>query len=93
MSNSHLEKVISLASKDSEKGARVVAKLFYRALRKNGFTENQVINIATNILNCLTESLKGYEKKLENKKKTEPADEMQIPFHQKPCGRQHDIYM
>jgi len=65
MSNNNIEKIINLASKDPEKGARVVAKAFYRILRKNNFTENQVINIATNILNCLTESLIGYEEKVE----------------------------
>ena len=64
--NTNLEKIIHIASKDSKRGSRVVAKVFYRILRKNGFTENQIIDIATNILNCLTESLKGYEKKIEN---------------------------
>ena len=58
MSHSSLERIIGLAAKDSKKGARVAAKVFYRILRKNGFMDNQIINIATNILSCLTESLK-----------------------------------
>ena len=65
------DRVITLASKDTKKGARIVAKVFYRILRKNGFSENQIIDIATNILNCLTESLKGYEKKIEKTRKEE----------------------
>lgn len=60
------EKVINLAAKDTRRGVRVVAKVFYRILRKKGFSENQIIDIATNILNCLTESLKGDDKKIDN---------------------------
>lgn len=63
----NFERVIKLAAKDTDKGARVVAKMFYQILRRNGFTEDKIISISTNILNCLTESLKGYEKKIENK--------------------------
>lgn len=66
MSHSNLERIIALAAKDSKKGARVAAKIFYRILRKNGFMDNQIINIATNILSCLTESLKKNRVKTEN---------------------------
>jgi hypothetical protein len=69
MGNYNFERVINLAAKDTKKGARVTAKVFYRMLRKNGFTENQVIDIATNILNCLTESLMGYEERVEKSKR------------------------
>lgn len=65
MNNLNIEKIIELAAKDTEKGARVVAKFFYRVLRKKGFTESQIINISTNVLNCLIESLHGYENKVE----------------------------
>jgi hypothetical protein len=71
MNNTNFERIISLAAKDTKKGSRVVAKVFYRILRKKGFSENQIIDIATNIINCLTESLKGYEKKIENAKEHE----------------------
>ncbi|UCD34749.1 MAG: hypothetical protein JSU90_10735 [Nitrospiraceae bacterium] len=66
MNYGSLEKIIDLAAKDTQKGARVVAKAFYRVLRKKGFTENQIIDISTNVLNCLVGSLQGYEKKIEN---------------------------
>jgi hypothetical protein len=62
MNNSHIDKVIYLATKDTKKGARVIAKVFYRRLLKQGYSENQIIDIATNILNCLIESLKGKER-------------------------------
>jgi len=68
MSIIQFEKVINLAAKDTEKGARVVAKVFYRILRKRGFSENQIIDIATNVLGCLTDSLRGYEGKVNKKK-------------------------
>jgi hypothetical protein len=76
MNNLRFDRVINLATKDTEKGSRVVAKVFYRILRKNGFSENQVIDIATNILSCLTESLKGYEQKIENTRKEEDINNM-----------------
>ena len=66
MNNSDFERVINLAAKDTKKGGRVVAKVFYRILRKRGFSENQIINIATNILNCLIDSIKVDEKKIDN---------------------------
>ena len=66
MNTLNLEKIIDLAAKDTEKGSRVVAKVFYRLLRKKDFSENQIIDISTNVLNCLVESLQGYEKKIEN---------------------------
>ena len=68
MNNTYFEKTVNIAAKDTKKGARVVAKVFYRILRKKGFSDNQIIDIATNILNCLIDSLKGYEKKMENAK-------------------------
>ena len=98
MNNSNLEKVIDLAAKDTEKGARVVAKVFYRILRKKGFAENQIVDIATNVLNCLVESLNGYEKKIEGEHdkrkepsiKNEPNKEMSRWGSKKSKCRQHD---
>lgn len=68
MDNIRFDRIINLAARDTTKGARIVAKVFYRILRKKGFSKNQIIDIATNILSCLTESLKGYEQKVENTK-------------------------
>ena len=66
MNTTQFENIVDLAAKDSKRGARVVAKAFYRILRKKGFSKNQIIDISTNILNCLVESLSGYEEKIEN---------------------------
>ena len=64
MSTHDFEKIVALVSKDTSKGAAIVAKLFYRILRKNGYTEGQIITISANLIDCLTKSLKGYEKKM-----------------------------
>jgi hypothetical protein len=66
MNSSQMDRVINLAAKDTKKGARVVAKVFYRSLRKQGFSENQIIDITTNILSCLIGKLSGHEKKVDS---------------------------
>ena len=66
MNSSQMDRVINLAAKDTKKGARVVAKVFYRILRKQGFSENQIIDITTNILSCLIEKISWDEQKIEN---------------------------
>jgi glycosylphosphatidylinositol transamidase (GPIT) subunit GPI8 len=58
-----MDKIIQLAAVDAERAARVVARSFYRVLRKNGFTDDQIINVANNMLDCLLESLDGYKEK------------------------------
>ncbi|MFQ5328589.1 MAG: hypothetical protein ACE5D4_01195 [Thermodesulfobacteriota bacterium] len=65
MSSHDFERIVGLVAKDSKKGSEIVAKLFYRILRKNGFTEGQIINISATLLECLTKSFKGYKKKVE----------------------------
>lgn len=74
MKCSNFEKIINLAAKDTRRGVRVVAKVFYRVLRKKGFSESQIIDIATNILNCLIESLNRGKNKIDatNKSKEKP---------------------
>jgi hypothetical protein len=59
------ERVVKLGAKDTERGTEIVARVFYRILRRNGFSQKQVISIATSIVNCLTKSLKSYEKKVD----------------------------
>ena len=87
MNNSNFERVIKLAAQDTTRGSRVAAKVFYRILRKNGFSENQIIDIATNILSCLTESLKGYEQKMKNVKEHKETKTQEVtPKKEKVAG-------
>ena len=68
MNNSDFERILSIASKDTEKGSEIVARVFYRILRRNNFSQEQIIDIATNIISCLTRSLKSYEKRINTEK-------------------------
>lgn len=54
---------VKLAANNTEKAAEIVAKSFYKILRKNGFDDTQIMNVANNILDCLIRSLEGYEEK------------------------------
>ena len=62
------EQLVSLAMQDHEKATEIVAKSFYRILKKNEFSNEQIISIATNILDCLIQSLDGYKEKSERNK-------------------------
>ncbi len=80
MNDSDFEKIVNIASKDTKKGAEIVAKNFYRILRKNGFSEEQIIGIATNLIDCLTESLKGCEHKIAEKRHEEDMTSVSSKF-------------
>lgn len=58
-----MDRVIQMAAEDPERAARIVAKSFYKVLRKNEFSDDQIIAVANNILDCLIDSLAGYKKK------------------------------
>ena len=58
-----MDKIIQMAAVDAEKASRLIARSFYKVLRKNGFTDDQIISVANNMLDCLIESLDGYKKK------------------------------
>lgn len=60
-------KRIHSSSPEVEKAAESIGRTFYRTLRKKGFSENQIISVATSILSCLTDSLKEYECRKERK--------------------------
>jgi hypothetical protein len=78
MNNPDFERIINIASKNTKKGAEIVARFFYRILRRNGFSENQIISIATNMISCLTRSLKSYEKKIESEKTQKTEDTVKV---------------
>ncbi len=73
--NQHMDKIIQLAAKDAEKASRLIARSFYKVLRKNGFSDDQIISVANNMLDCLIDSLDGYKKKSSTK---EDAPEMEL---------------
>lgn len=48
-----------------EKGARVVARSFYRELRRAGYAEREIMAIADELLGCLVVSLRECRPKKE----------------------------
>jgi L-methionine (R)-S-oxide reductase len=56
--------VISLSAHDPDKVAKMLARGFYRELRHCGFTPNQVIHAAGEIISELTSSLNRHKKRL-----------------------------
>lgn len=52
------------AVNNTDKASELIAKSFYKILRKNGFSDSRIINTANNILDCLIKSLDGYKEKI-----------------------------
>lgn len=67
MNSSEFERLVDASSADAEKGAEIIAKTFYRTLRKNGFSERQIICVGTTIISCLIDHLREYEQRVEQK--------------------------
>ena len=62
--------LVKLAASDTEKAAEIVAKSFYKILRRNGFTDDQIIAVANSMLDCLILTLDSYKEKSEKKMKS-----------------------
>lgn len=56
-----------------QKGPRILARTFFTQLRASGYTPQQVIGIATELLDLVTEELKAGEKADVTQVTTEPA--------------------
>ena len=52
------------ASQHPDKIAASVAVAFYKELKRYNFSNNQIINVATELIDCLNRSLEGYKKKM-----------------------------
>ena len=57
------DEFVKVAVNNSEKASEIIARSFYKILRKNGFNDNQIINVANNILDCLIQTLESYKEK------------------------------
>lgn len=64
------EDIVRIASRDTEKASRIISKSFYKVLRRNGFSDDQIISVASDILGCLIESLEGYREKKSSKEES-----------------------
>jgi hypothetical protein len=53
-----LERVVEISARDQERAARLVARSFFKILRGNGFTRNQIINVAEHLLDGLIDEMR-----------------------------------
>ena len=60
------DEYVNMVANNTEKAAEIIAKSFYKILRKNGFNNAQIMNVANNILDCLIHSLEGYQEKIQD---------------------------
>ncbi len=60
-------------TEDMEKVSILVARAFFRELRRHHFTDGQVIRVASEIIDCLNKSLEGYKDKVAREKREEGA--------------------
>jgi hypothetical protein len=58
------------ASIHPDKTAASVASAFYKELRRHDFDNNQIIKVASELIDCLNRSLQGYKKKMEKDQDT-----------------------
>ena len=65
-----LKEHIKVYARYPDKAAKIIAKTFYRELRKYGFSHQQIILVADEIIGNLVDSLKGYKKKIVLEKRT-----------------------
>jgi hypothetical protein len=42
----------------SERSAKILAKSFYRQLRENGYTHNQVVSMASELISLVTQEMR-----------------------------------
>ncbi|MFA6146752.1 MAG: hypothetical protein WC899_00900 [bacterium] len=59
-----LDEYVEYAVSNSDHASELIARSFYKILRKNGFSDKQIINTANNLLDCLIKSLEGYKEKI-----------------------------
>ena len=53
-----LEKMLKMSSGDRQRAGRIVARSFYKTLRKNGFSQAEIMDVAGHILDDLIKDMK-----------------------------------
>ncbi len=54
----------SALAEQPEKVSILVARAFFRELRRQKFTDSQVVRVASELIDCLNKSLEGYKDKI-----------------------------
>ena len=58
------DEYVDYAINNTDHASKIIARSFYKILRKNGFNDSQIINIANHLLDCLIKSLDEYKEKV-----------------------------
>ena len=53
-----MERIVEVCARDQERAARFVARSFYKVLRRNGFSKNQVIDVASHLIDALVTEMR-----------------------------------
>ena len=59
-----------------QKGTRILARTFFNQLRESGYTPNQIIGVATELLELVTENLKEGNKSIAIQPTTEARTDL-----------------
>lgn len=59
--------VMASVSHDPDKLAKILAKSFFKEMNKAGFTPNQIINVASEIISLLSENLRKHSRRVKDK--------------------------
>ncbi len=71
-----LEKMLKMSSGDRDKAGRVVARSFYVVLRRNGFTQTDIMNVAGHLLDGVIKDMKIKGK---DQKEPEKVHSLNVP--------------
>jgi len=63
-----LEDRITQSLEDPETFSRRVARAFFKALKRAGCSDSQIISVATDVIGCLVESLEKFRQKKSHEK-------------------------
>ncbi len=56
---------ISIPDDNPERAARILARKFFVELKRNKLSDEQIIGVASELINCLTERLEQFEQRVE----------------------------
>lgn len=59
-----------------QKGTRILARTFFNQLRETGYTPHQIIGVATELLELVTENLKEGNKSIAIQSTSEPRTDL-----------------
>ncbi len=56
---------IRIPDDNPERAARILARRFFVELKRNELSDEQIIGVASELINCLTERLEQFEQRVE----------------------------